>query len=88
MRHATRRRVRRQVESLRNQFAQVEGLPFAEVLSADLIEAVLADEQVTFRDRVYAPLITLAMMLSQTQDDDPSLRTRSRAETFLVQLRV
>jgi hypothetical protein len=74
MRHVTRRRVRRQVESLRSQFAQVEGLPFADVLSADLIAAVLANEQVTFRDRVYAPLITLAMMLSQTQDDDPSLR--------------
>jgi DDE family transposase len=74
MRHTTRRRVRRQVNSLRTQFAQVEGLPFADVLSADLIDAVLADAQVTFRDRVYAPLITLAMMLSQTQDDDPSLR--------------
>jgi hypothetical protein len=74
MRHTTRRRVRRQVHSLRTQFAQVEGLPFADVLSADLIDAVLAEEQVTFRDRVYSPLITLTMMLSQSQDDDPSLR--------------
>jgi hypothetical protein len=74
MRHTNRRRVRRQVESLRSQFARVEGLPFADVLSADQIDTVLADEQVTFRDRVYTPLITLAMMLSQTQDDDYSLR--------------
>jgi hypothetical protein len=74
MRHTTPRLVNRQVESLRNQFAQVEGLPFADVLSANLIDAVLIDEQITFRDRIYSPLITLAMMLSQTQDDDPSLR--------------
>lgn len=74
MRHTIRRRTRRQVESLRQQFAQVDGLPFADVLSADQIDAVLADEPVTGRDRVYTPLITLAMMLSQAQDDDPSLR--------------
>ena len=51
MRHATHRRVSRQVESLRRQFAQVEGFPFAHVLSTDLIDTGQADEKDTFRNR-------------------------------------
>lgn len=74
MRHTTRRRVSRQVESLRQQLAQVDGWPFADILSTDLLEQVLADEHVAFRDRIYPPLLTLAMMLSQSRDADASLR--------------
>lgn len=74
MRHVTPRRVSRQVESFRQQFAQAPGLPFAEVLPAGLIDQVVAEEQVPFRERLYTPLVTVSLLLSQAHDADPSLR--------------
>src|SRR5258708_7327209 len=88
MRHATLRRVSRQVESLRTQFAQVQGLPFADILSSDLINQILAAQPRACRQRVYTPLVTLALMLTQSQDDDPSLRqavARLQAQRALQQ---
>lgn len=74
MRHGNPRRMARQVQVLGNQFAEVQGLPFADLVSADGISQALADENVIGRERVYTPLVTVAMLLSQSQDDDPSLR--------------
>ncbi|HYM86479.1 MAG TPA: IS4 family transposase [Pseudoxanthomonas sp.] len=64
----------RPVESLRRQFAQATGLPFADVLSATQIEQVLVDCQVQFRERIFSPLITVATFLSQVLDPDHSMR--------------
>jgi putative transposase len=51
-----------------NAFLQSEGLPFAEVLPAAEIEAVFAEEKVSFaedEDDVYTPALTLWAWLSQ-----------------------
>lgn len=63
-----------QVESIQRQFAQTPGLPFAQLLPTKLIEELLQEHGVEFRDRIYTPLITLAMFLSQCRDEDQSLR--------------
>ena len=62
-----------QVEALKRRFADAPGLPFAEVLSAELLTEVLREHGVDFRDRIYSPLVTLAMFMSQCADADPSL---------------
>jgi hypothetical protein len=74
MSHRNQGAVVRQVESLQRQFAEAPGLPFAELLSAELIENLFKDHEADFRERDYPPLITLAMFLSQCHDADQSLR--------------
>ena len=64
----------RQVESLRRQFAQAAGLPFADILSATQVQEVLSGCQVPFRERIFAPLITVSTFLSQVLDPDHSMR--------------
>jgi len=63
-----------QVESLQRQFGQAPDLPLAELAPADLLTQLLQEQDVVFYDRIYTPLITLAMFLSQCQDADPSQR--------------
>jgi hypothetical protein len=72
MPHRTSRRVADQVESLRRQFAQVPGLPFADVLSAEEVQQVLQQEEVTWRDSVFTPLVTMRLLLLQAIAADPS----------------
>ena len=64
----------RQVDCLRRRFAQTSGLPFADLLEPGAVERVLQQEQVTFRDRLFAPLVTLWVFLSQVLDADASCR--------------
>ena len=85
MPHSNQGSVPSQVESLQRQFAQVPGLPFANLLPAELLTQLLDEQNVVFYDRVYPPLITLAMLLSQCQDADPSQR---QAVTRLIAHRV
>jgi len=59
---------------LQRQFAQAPGLPFADVLSAEQVESILAQEKVAFADRLYTPLVTLWILLTQVVDADHSLR--------------
>lgn len=66
--------VARQVELLHRQFAQVPGLPFAELLPAEYLGRLLQEQDAFFYDRLYTPLVTLAMFLSQCQDADSSQR--------------
>jgi DDE family transposase len=63
-----------QVESLQRQFAQAPGLPFAELLPAELVARLLQEQDALFYDRIYTPLVTLSLFLSQCQDADPSQR--------------
>jgi hypothetical protein len=44
MAHSTHRCPTRQIETLRAQFAQADGLPFADVLPAQRIEKALREE--------------------------------------------
>lgn len=64
----------RQVESIRRQFAQAPGLPFAQLLPTTLIHGLLHEHGLDCRDRIYTPLVTLALFLSQCHDEDQSLQ--------------
>jgi putative transposase len=58
-------------------FLQDQGLPFAAVLPAQVVEQALADEEVTFGDSkksVFTPALTLWAFLSQVLEDDKSCR--------------
>jgi hypothetical protein len=67
---ATPSRRRRQGARLQQQFAQAPGLPFADLLAAPQVAQALRDEHVTFRQRLFAPLVTLWVFLSQGLDAD------------------
>ncbi len=61
-------------EILKQKLLNSMGLPWQELLPASAIEKVLADEQVSYRQRVYTPVVTLWMFLSQVLDADKSLQ--------------
>ncbi len=63
-----------QVGCLRRQFAQGSGLPFSEVLSAELVGQILAEVGVFFRERIFTPVTTLWVFLSQVISTDGSCR--------------
>jgi len=66
----TRRRVSAKLNSLR----MSDVLPFHEILNPTMVEAALHDECVTFSKRLYTPLMTLSLFLSQVLDPDHSCR--------------
>lgn len=85
MAHSNRQRRARQIESLRNQFAQSDGLPFAGVLSAERIEVALREEKAAWREELYTPLLTLWAFLSQVVCPDGSCRAAvARVLAWLV----
>jgi hypothetical protein len=63
-----------QVSWLRRQFAQGTGLPFSEILSAELVERILEEVGGFFRERIFTPVTTLWVLLSQVTSDDGSCR--------------
>src|SRR5262245_19390006 len=63
-----------QARTLRRQFAQDPGLPFAGLLDTRLVQQALRDAKVRFRDRLFSPLVTLWVFLSQVLDPDHSCR--------------
>jgi hypothetical protein len=74
MAHATPTHCSRQVEQRRRQLHQQPQLPFAQLLDRDLIQQALDAENVTFRDRLFSPFVTLGVFLSQVLDADHSCR--------------
>jgi hypothetical protein len=74
MSYASPQRFAQQVATLQRHFAQAPGLPFADVLAPDLVDQALRDEQLSFRDRLFAPLVTLWVLLGQVLDPDHSCR--------------
>jgi Transposase DDE domain len=75
MAHSTRLASLSQLQSLRRHFLQGAGLPFSEVLSAQRVLDALAAEAVTFRERLFTPLVTLWAFLSQVVSKDHSCVT-------------
>jgi hypothetical protein len=70
---------------LRRQFAQGSGLPFSEVLSAEGVQRVLDETGVFFRERLFTPVTTLWVLLSQVISPDGSCRNAvMRLVAFLV----
>jgi Transposase DDE domain len=83
--HSTARRRTRQLETLRTQFAQAEGLPFANVLTVERLTRALEQEQAAWREAVWTPVLTLWAFLSQVLSPDGSCRwTVSRVLAWLV----
>jgi len=74
MRHSNQRRLHQQVQFLRRRFAQDGHLPFSDVLSADLVTRALSAVSVVWIDRIYSPLVTLWVFLSQVLSPDHSCR--------------
>jgi len=85
MGHSTARKRTRQIEMLRAQFGQADGLAFAEVLPAERVETAFHEEGVTWRDCVYTPLLTLWAFLGQVISPDGSCRAAvARVLAWLV----
>ena len=73
------------VAILREKFAQSIGLPFAEILTESEIEQSLEDEGVTYRKRLFCPIVTLWAWISQVLDKDKSCKNAlSRLISYLV----
>jgi hypothetical protein len=70
MPQSTRRWISRKVEDLHH----TPQLPFHDLLEPDTVAEVLEQNHVTFRDRIFTPLITLWAFLSQVLSPDHSCR--------------
>jgi DDE family transposase len=64
----------RQVGTRQQQLAQEPQLPFAHLLDPDLVKQALKDHKVSFRKRLFCPLVTLWVFLSQVIDPDHCCR--------------
>ena len=67
-------RFRQQVRFLRRQFLQDGDLPFTDVLSTKTVSQALTAADVVWKDRIYSPLVTLWVFLSQVLSQDHSCR--------------
>jgi Transposase DDE domain len=74
MRLSSKGRLRRQVDLLRQQFLQEGRLPFTDVLSSRCISRTLEEIKAPWYDRIFTPLVTLWVFLSQVLAADPSCR--------------
>ena len=73
------------VAILRYKFAQSIGLPFGEILTESEIEQALQDEGVTYRKRLFCPIVTLWAWISQVLDKDKSCKNAlSRVISYVV----
>jgi hypothetical protein len=57
---------------LRDQFRNAPALPFADALSQPRLQALLDELQVTYRERIYTPCVTLWTFLAQVLHPDQS----------------
>jgi hypothetical protein len=74
MARSTPARCGRPAGRLYDSLAQAPGLPFANLLPAEQVEQALRQEKARFRDRLFSPLVTLWVFLSQVLDPDGSCR--------------
>jgi hypothetical protein len=65
---------RRQFQFLKRQFLQDNELPFSDVLSEQAVARSLTDNAVDWMDRIYSPLVTLWVFLTQVLSADHSCR--------------
>jgi hypothetical protein len=72
----------RQAAQLRRKIAYAPALPFSELLPGGLAEQAIRDHAIAFRDRLFSPLVTLWVFLSQVLDPDHSCR--AAAARFLA----
>ena len=74
MRFSNRAGLRQQVQFLQRQFLQDGNLPFTDVLSAQVVSQALIASEVVWKERIYTPLVTLWVFLSQILSVDHSCR--------------
>jgi hypothetical protein len=74
MRLSNRGRFCQQVRFLQRQFLQEGDLPFTDVLSSKTVSQALTTAEVAWNDRIYTPLVTLWVFLSQVLSQDHSCR--------------
>jgi hypothetical protein len=74
MRYCSRGRFRQQMRFLRRQFLQDGDLPFTTALSEATIAPALEAIDVIWKDRIFSPLVTLWVFLSQVLSADHSCR--------------
>jgi hypothetical protein len=74
MRSYNQGRFRQQASFLRRQFLQDGELPFMDVLSNETVAQALAAVNTVWLDRIYSPLVTLWVFLSQVLSQDHSCR--------------
>lgn len=60
-------------EILKQQFMQSLGLPWQEILPESRLDEILQEENVSYRNSIYTPVVTLWAMVSQVFDPDKSL---------------
>lgn len=74
MRYCNEQLFRSQFEFLRQQFAQSCELPFTDVLSRETVDRALDTIDFAWNERIYTPLVTLWIFLSQVISADHSCR--------------
>src|ERR1700722_1118619 len=70
----TRDRFSHQFSSLRRRWCQQQSLPFTDVLSAERLQSLLVEEDVQFRQNLFAPVVPLWTFLGQVLSADHSCR--------------
>lgn len=68
-------------ETLKEQFSQSIGLPWRDILPDSKLTALLEEEDIAYRSRVYTPMVTLWGMIHQVLSADKSLRNTVKCMT-------
>ena len=74
MRDFNQGRFRQQIRFLRRQFLQDGDLPFSDILSEQIVAQAMTAIEAVWLDRIYPPLVTLWVFLSQVLSQDHSCR--------------
>ena len=74
MRQPRHGRLNRQLDSLRQQFLQEGRFRFTDVLSSETASEAMEQIEVPWNDRIFTPLVTLWVFLSQILSTDHSCR--------------
>ena len=70
----TRKWILHQIKLFRDSTASAPVLPFADLLAPELVNEILQEFDLTFRQRIYTPFITLCVFLGQVFSEDHSCR--------------
>jgi hypothetical protein len=74
MRFSNQGRLREQVGFLRRQYLQDGALPFSDILTEDFVRQAMNAVDGVWKDRIYTPLVTLWVFLTQVLSADHSCR--------------
>ena len=66
--------INNRVAVLKEKLSNSMGLPFGHVLTETMIQQILEDEEISYRNRLYTPMVTLWTWLCQVIDKDKSCK--------------